>query len=485
MATHRMTDASGQAFDIPEEMIKQASRDGLMLQGASPKGAPIPEALGVLQAHPYLDALGDTATTLLSGVGVGAMHTMRGLGEGFLKFGSPSEYTAQQAYVKNNPNAPNVRRANLLTTPNADEKLPFYAEQAAEFLAPEGLVSDVAKGVEGAKVLANSPRLAKAAGFATRVGAEAGVTGTVNAAQGKDFQEGAATGALSTVGGAAAGYGLKKVGGAILDSALNISGSKLRRVGSPAQFMFEQGGFAGQGAAGMRDTANIKAKQVYNQVSDLTKNSPNMVDLTPMRQTGRGFVKQFGRQQNPNLMAQGESLMDTANNVTLPSPVTGNMLTVPRNAQVPMTAAMDVRRGLGAARSWNGNNFFEPPANSMRDAMYGQMNQAMRDVHPELRQLDKAYSNYATIGDSIDRKSSLWPSLVAAGSAATTGAMVHGDALSAVVGGLAGIGIQKTMSSAPFGYALGRTGVGMPTLANFGKNAFLASQSDTQGTNPQ
>jgi hypothetical protein len=464
--TYRMADASGQFFDIPENLVKQASSDGLVLHGASP-ASPVPPALRGMQKNPYTDAAVNTATSLVGGTVAGAQHTLTG-----------ADNLIRKGLNKVGGNYP-----MLPTTPVAkDERPAFYGEQMAEFMLPSSWVGKASKAVEGAELVSKAPKLAS---FLTRVGGEALASGSVNALQGKDFTEGAEIGAASTAGGEALGYGLKKIGAPILNAALNISGAKLRRV-NPAEFMFENGGFGmnARSAEAMRSSANTQAKQVYQRVSDITQNSPTLIDLNPMRSKGQEFMNQFGRQQNPNLMAQGEAIMDTANNVTLPSPVTGQPLTVPRNSQVPMTAAMDVRRGLGAARSWNGNNFFEPPVTTMRDAMYGQMNEAMRSVHPELRQLDNAYANLATVGDSISRKSSMWPSLVAAASTGSAG-FAHGGMAEGVGLGLLGMGAEKMATSAPFGYGMGRLGAGMPTLFNAGKNAFLASQSDTQGTNPK
>lgn len=458
MANVRMHGPDGSVYMIPSEHVKEASQDGLVM--APGVSAPTPEGLRGMQEHPYMDAAANTAGSLFGGVAAGLTNSGRGL---------LNAMATGRGQVSRGP----------ASTPTPDEMPAYMGEQAAEFMLPEAALGKLAEGVKGAQMLG---RFASPLARLTRIGGEAAVSGGVNAMQGKDFTQGAELGAASEFGGQVIGGALKGFGTKTLNTALNISGSKLRRT-NPAAFMLENGGFGFRGVNGMRSAADDMAKDVYQQISDVTQNSSARINLQPMRDVGNNRVQQFMSQQNPNLVAQADNVMDTANNVTLP--IMGTPLTVPRNAQVPMTAAMDVKRGLGAARSWNGNNFFEPPVTSMRDAMYGTLNEAMNTAHPELRGLNNTYSNAATIADSIDRKSSLWPTLVAAGMGGVAGGS-HGGG---VAGALSAIGtglLYHGVTSAPAGYAAGRLGVGAPTMFNFAKDAYLGSQqptSDNQGTN--
>ena len=64
------------------------------------------------------------------------------------------------------------------------QQLGFAVEQIGEFFLPGGAVSKGVKAVEGARILANAPRVARgAATLGTRVGLEAGSMGAVTAAQ--------------------------------------------------------------------------------------------------------------------------------------------------------------------------------------------------------------------------------------------------------------------------------------------------------------
>lgn len=439
--------------------------------GAGALRPPVPAGLQGMEQHPYADAALNTATSAVSGAYTGAMHTLYKTGELADRYLDPKDYAKRQQYLKNNPQA--QARVNATINPTQDEKPAYYGEQTAEFFAPDAIIGDIGK--------------ASMIGRMLRAGATTGLVGSM---QTGSFKQGAMQGALAAGSepvAALASYGLRQAGEGLLNSALNISGSKLRRV-NPAQYLVDNGGFNFlRTADGMREVAEDEASRAYNQISSRAAANPRMVDLNPTFNKGKEFMDQWGREQQLGLQAQGNAIMNIPAEVTLPNPVSypgsPNYLTVSRNPQLPVEGALDVRRGLGKIKTWNANNFFEPPAVSMRDAMYGTLSDSLYSAAPELKQPMEAYSNYATIADSIHRKSSLWPSLMAGGFTGLGGVM-HGGGVEGAITGLGGVAAYHAGTSAPAGYMLGKAGKFLPQAMPFFRNAAFAGMnsnpSDTQ-----
>lgn len=452
---------------------------GMSLPGVP--GVPLPKQLQNTTMNSIQDAVGGFGM----GVIKGGAHTLNTLGR-LATHGAPDSPSTQE-FFHTDPN-------NSLP-----EKLGYGGEQVGEFfLLPGGKLGKAAKALSGSEKI----------GYGGKLLGEALATGAVNKAQGGDFTQGAEMGALGGAAGDALGYGLRKGGAFALDHALNISGAKLRRT-NPGQYLVENTPFPRylKTASGMRDQANEDAKGVYDQILNKAEGTPNNVNLQPTLDEGQKFLTQFMSQNNSNLVTQADNVMDVAANTTVDGPM--GRFTVPRGNPNPATMpptlqqqpfggivppapnnsrllsvpqALTAKRGLGAARSWNGNNFFEPPVTTMRDAMYGRAAQSIEDAAPGMSDLNNAYSNLATVGDSIDRKASLWPMLHAMGFGGVGGAIMgHGNvetALSALGSGVA----YKGLSSAPAGYLIGKSGFMMPTAARAGRNAFLVVSHPDGGT---
>lgn len=332
--------------------------------------------------------------------------------------------------------------------------------------------------------------------FLGRAASNAAVSGAVEGANTGSYESARnaaiAGGVLQPVA-EGAGYLAKNAGNYALNRALNLPKSVLDRT-NPGEYLINKGGYGWQFANGMREQAADEAAQAYNQMSQIAANSKGRVPLQPILNKSDEFMQDFGRQNAPNLLGQGEVLQDVVQNRTELNPYTGRYdLKVPRtpapnfpNPTVSVPEAVDIQRGLGKAKPWNANPFFEPPAVSMRDAMYGVGKENLLAAEPNLADPMNAYSNLIKVAQSSASKPSIWPEMHAAGYGGIMGeASGHG-----LLGATAGVAASLFGKSALAAYSLGRLGVNAVPLSRFTLGAGLGASSysqfnpsDTHGTN--
>jgi hypothetical protein len=460
-----MIGPDGSIYDIPIDMVRQASRDGFRLHTNTPT-MPVPSALQGMEQHPYLDAAVNTAGSLFGGATAGLTNTGRNLANLVLP---------KRMAISRGP----------MSTPTPDEMPAYIGEQALEFLAPEALMGKLGKANAGYRAL-------RAA-----VG-----TGAVTYGQTGDWKKSLEQAALA--GGATpvlegAGNMMKSAGGWLLNNAMEMSRSVLAR-SSPGQYAIENGVFS-QGwnplkwpawsKEGMRNAGEQIAREAMDARDALAAASPQRLSVEPAKQIASEAAARAAADNNETLLNEAGNFydalsyrnLDITNDKALqtffPNGMQRNIagrqfLTAPALSDTRSVSEMlDARQGLASARPWNTNNFFTPKGTALRNKMYGALNEQIHSI-PGIQPLDETYNAMSPFGRSIDNKPSLWPYTVVAGAGGAEGGPLG------MLKAAAAYGIAR---SAPGAYALGRTGIALPQIGRGLLNLGFAT-SDATGQIP-
>jgi hypothetical protein len=458
-ATTRMYGPGNKVYEIPNEMVKQASNHGLRMQPPLPP-VPVPQELRhTLDNYGYGHAVGDTVQETVNGAITGWEHGAAGL----INLG-------RRAVGKPPMNDP---AAKALITPTKEEKPAYLGEQAAEFMLPESVAGKL--GFVGRTLGAGAVSLAQ-----TGSPKEA----AVNMAQGAAIEGG------MTVGGAA----IKRGGAYLLNNSMEMTKSVLSRR-NPGEFAIENGVFSrgwnplawdwSKGA--MRQAGSEMASSAAEARDQIAAASSQTVSIAPAKQIAQDAVQRAAGQNDEALMGEASNLYqqlnehkqdithDPAMQKWFPDSMQQKFadqtfLTTPRltdNLSVP--EAIQARQGLGAAKPWNSNPFFTPRGNVVRDQMYGALNEQIH-MDPRIASLDETYSSMAPFGKSVDNKPTLWPTMVAAGAG-----FASGGPQAAVTSG----GSYLAARAPGIAYGLGRAGLNIQDAATTARNIFLAGR-DTQ-----
>ncbi len=500
--TIHMIGPNGQSYDMPEDVARQAARQGFRF--ATQSNDPLTnQATGTVTMRSPQGSVADVpvnkargaqrAGFMFPGVPKPLMEDTdprAAFGMGVAKEASRLAYGVGQA-VTNQPDADDPRLQQLhnrISTAVAEDAQDFLAptstgEKAGEMATDFGVYSGIGEMMPFAGSTGLGGRMIHGA---LTGGAGAGV---ISGGDPHEMKTGAAIGGIAPAVMDLGFGGIKRASSWLLNNALEVPKSVYSRM-NPGEYAIEHGSFDSDlfaGKEGMRESAAAQAKTAAQNIQSMAAAAPGRAPIAPIQQLASNRAAQWGAEGNQPFMDRANELYNLPANSSLD--ITGNramqtwfpdsqqstaagrnFLNVQRPPTVTASDLLDIRRGLSTQAGWNANPLYHPQTIDLARGMYGATNEQLHNLVPGIAAQDAAYSNLGAVGKLTDFKPSLWPWMMTAemGNAAGGGGL--GGALKNVAGYMA----ARTPG---ISYGLGRAAMGGEAMIDPLNNAFLAGHS--------
>ena len=351
----------------------------------------------------------------------------------------------------------------------AGEKIGKAVGDIGMFFAPGGAVTKGAKAVQGAKVLSQTPKLAKVAGFGAKVAGEALSAGGVTAIQGGDKQ---AVKTAATIGGAF------PIAGKVAEPVAKFLSQKLaptfvNRTLRPLAKQFSFGKNPGAGVVGEGLKANtigtleqriISKKQAIGQEIETILNKPEVankiIDVAPLLAPIDDAIQQATKRGEQDLINR---YLQIKSGLIKEFDLVGDKLVEKgvKNLKLSPAEAQKLKREIGEATRWTGQAF-DNDINQVRVALYRGLDDAIDLAAPGIEKLNSRWANMLSAEKAIERiKHQLQSKFLTAtekgigatvglGTAAASGQLNLETAIKSIFFGALGAGGSRLINSAGF-----------------------------------
>ena len=447
-----------------------------------------------LRVQPFIGAAkgaGSTAFGLGKAVSKPLIGLANILGKGVNKITGKQTYTPITSKVREQI----FTKPDSLKPTNTGQKIGFGAEQIGEFFIPGGAVTKGAKAVQGAKVFSQAPKLAKAAGFGTKVAGEALSMGGVTALQGGDKAQTKSAMILSAAfpvfGKSASKLANTKIGQYAAKSLMEkIPSRMMNSLIRPREAAFSFGKNPGLAIADEGIVANTrggllqritKKKQEIGQAIEQELTHPNVankiIDVTPAIQTLDATIQKAAKTGDQTLVRR---LLDIKKSLTKEFELVGDDLVEKgvRNLQLTPLEAQKLKREIGEATRWTGQAF-DADANKARVAVYRAIDSLIDDAVPNISKLNSRYANMLTAEKELLKTNKHLQRLAAIGlkqggigAAFGLYSGLSGDSTgTAIAKGLGAVAVSKGLGSTAVKTRVAKQAVKTGRLSSLGKKA--------------
>jgi hypothetical protein len=279
---------------------------------------------------------------VVKGISKGIGSTAYGMGSLLEK--SASKLTGQKTLSQTITGKENLEKPKYLTPQNTPEKVGYYTEQIAEFLAPSNISSKISGAIKVAKLLSKAPSIVKkATPLIGKMATEAGLVGGQTSIQQGELNDtskvnaliAAAFPALGKIGTEIIGATGKKIQETVIKPSLNDirNGFKIENISK-----YNLGG----GLKTMLSKTTNKLNELSGQLKNNLKESNELIDLSEVyydtaSELLKNKTKNFG-----NIKSINRVLNQLADELDEVAP----------NLKADLLQATNIKRGAGTKGSW-------------------------------------------------------------------------------------------------------------------------------------
>ena len=398
--------------------------------------------------------------------------------------------------------------AQAFTPPKGTaQKVGFVAEQIGEFFVPGGAVAKGAKAVQGVKALSKVPKLAKLAGFGTRVAGEAGTSAGLTALQGGSGEQVKEAGILSALF-PIVGKGAKTVAGTKFMTQ-KLPSRFLNSIIKPGESAFNFGKNPGLGVAQEGITANTRGglltnifkrrQEVGTAIRSAVKEptiASQVLDTTSALAPIDNAIQNAVKSGEKGLVNR---LLDLKRSMTREFKLVGDEIidVGPKNLSLNPEGILDAKIALGNNTRWTGQAF-DSDINKVRVAVYKNLDSMLDRAAPGIDKLNSRYANLITAEKALEKTNKKLQRLVLAGLRQTGVGTAYGlysaatgdSGPEAIAKGLFGAGLFALTGSTAVKSRVAKQFTNMPkiqeklgTAANVGLRAYLGGKQKGNNDN--